>query len=369
VGFEDSLREVAFTFVRFFTFTAHALVFGIPVICLLVLRPVFAGLDDDTWSAGRSRLGARLEGAARAAMIGSIVATVVGIVLQAALIASLTEGDLSSPSFMSVFETTFGQWYLFRFPLVAGLYVLLVGQIARWALARTGSGPMWWAGWIALAAALLSTSSFTGHAAVASPRWAGLLNDFVHLAAGSIWFAGIVLLAVFLPDAWRGRSEPERLAFLAPVVVRFSRVALIAIAVVALTGVVNSLFNVAAFGDLFGSAYGVTLTLKLLLFAGILAMGAVNHFVLRDRMAAAAAGRGTTSAHKTFRRTIAIELIIAVSIMGVTGWLTGQAKTREGVPPPDDGISAYSDTLRTQPPATPSKVAKPRAARMASAPG
>ncbi|MGH2735945.1 MAG: copper resistance D family protein [Actinomycetota bacterium] len=330
MGFEDSLREVAFAFVRFFSFTAHAALFGIPVICLLVLRPVFASLvDDEIWSGGRGRLGLRLEGAVRAAMIGSVVATVVGIVLQAILVATLNEVEVSSSSFGSVFRTSFGQWYVFRFPLLAGLYVLLGGQIARWALARGGAGRMWWIGWIVLAAGLLSTSTFTGHAAVASPRWAGLVNDFVHLAAGSIWFAGIVMLAVFLPDAWRGRTEPERLALLAPVVIRFSQVALISIAIVAATGVLNSLFNVAHFGDLFGAAYGLTLTFKLLLFAGVLAMGAVNHFVLRDRMARAVRGGPATVAHVTFRRTIAIELTIAVAIMGATGWLTGQAKTRQ----------------------------------------
>jgi copper transport protein len=332
VGFEDSLREVAFAFVRFFSFAAHATLFGIPVICLLVLRPVFANLDDDRWSAGRGRLGGRLEGAARAALIGSVVATAIGIVLQAVLVASLNEVELSSSSFGSVFRTSFGQWYLFRLPLLAGLYVLLVGQIARWALARDGAGWMWWAGWIVLAAGLLSTSTFTGHAAVASPRAAGLLNDLVHLAAGSTWFAGIILLAVFLPDAWRGRAEPERLSLLAPVVVRFSQVALISIAIVAVTGVVNSLLNVASFGDLFGSAYGLTLTLKLLLFVGVIAMGAVNHFVLRDRMARAVTGGSPTVAHVTFRRTIAIELTIAVAIMGASGWLTGQAKTRQSGP-------------------------------------
>ena len=329
MGFEDSLRDIAFAFVRLFSFIAHAVVFGIPVICLIVLRPVFAGLADETWSAGRARLALRLEGAARAAMIGSVVATAIGLLLQAVLVASLNEAELSSPSFMSVFSTTFGQWYLFRFPLLAGLYVLLVGQVARWSLAREGAGRAWWAGWILLAGVLLATSTFTGHAAVSSPLWVGLLNDMVHLAAGAIWFAGIVLLAVFLPDAWRGRSEPERLTLLAPIVVRFSLVAIVSIGIVAITGVVNSLLNVARFGDLFDSAYGITLSLKLVFFTGILAMGAVNHFILRDRMQRAVEGRGTTSAHITFRRTIAVELVIALGIMGATGWLTGQAKTRQ----------------------------------------
>lgn len=335
------LRDVAFTLVRFFAFTAHALLLGIPVICLIVLRPAFAGVDGEVWRAARTRVAQRLEGAARAALVASAVASAIGILLQAILIASLDEGNLAGPAFSSVFGTTFGQWYLFRFPLLAGLYVLLAGQIALRALEKQMSRA-WWAGWIALTGVLLSTSTFTGHAAVSEPRAAGIVNDLVHLTAGSIWFSGIVLLAVFLPDAWRGRSEAERVQLLAPIVVRFSFVALVTITIVAITGTLNSFLNVAAFGDLLGSAYGVTLVLKIALFVGILGMGAVNHFVLRERMRKAADVQRSSSAHATFGKTIAVELVIAIAIMGATGLLTGQAKTRQPGMPPSTEVTAGS---------------------------
>ncbi len=335
MGFEDTLREIAFTIVRFFTFSAHAVLFGLPVILLIVLRPAFAPLGDE-WDAGRRRLATRLEGAARAALLTSAVGSVVGLLLQAIIVSSLRETDLTGSAFEAVFGTTFGQWYLLRGPLLAGLYVLLIGQVARWGLHRTRPNGVWWGAWIGLSLVLLATSSFTGHAAVASPRSLGIANDIVHLMAGSVWFTGIVLLAVFLPDGWRGVDERSRLSLLAPTVVRFSLVALTTITVVALTGVLNSFLNVAALDDLVNSNYGRSLSLKLLLFGGILAMGAVNHLVLRHRLIASAATEGRdTRAHATFRKTIAIELVIGLGIMATTGILTGQAKTKnESSAPP-----------------------------------
>src|SRR5687768_201792 len=142
--FEEILRNVAFTCVRFLAFSAHAFLFGAPVVALLVLRPVFARLDPETWSAGRARLSDRLEGVVQSSFIGSGVATAVAIALQATLVAGLNEGDLSSPSFLSVFSTTFGQWHLFRYPLLAGLVVLLSGKVRQWSLLSEGGAARSW---------------------------------------------------------------------------------------------------------------------------------------------------------------------------------------------------------------------------------
>lgn len=342
MGFEDTLREIAFTFVRFFTFSAHAVLFGLPVILLVVLRPAFAGLDE-SWDAGRSRLAARLEGAARAALLTSAVGSVVGLLLQAIIVSSLRETDLTGSAFEAVFGTTFGQWYLLRGPLIAGLYVLLIGQVTRLALDRARANGVWWSAWIGLSLALLATSSFTGHAAVASPRAIGLVNDIVHLMAGSVWFAGIVLLAVFLPDAWRGVDAGGQLRLLVPTVIRFSVVALTTITIVALTGVLNSFLNVAALDDLVDSTYGRSLSLKLLLFGGVLAMGTVNHFVLRARLEDARVTGTGTRAPMTFRKTIAVELVIGLGIMAMTGILTGQPKTRNVSPEPTSQTAVVSE--------------------------
>lgn len=330
--FEELLRNVAYTITRFMAFSAHAFLFGAPAVILLVLRPSFRDAGDDSWAEPRQWVALRLKGLIGSALIASAVATAVAIALQATLVAELDDGELTAPSFVSVFSTTFGLWHLLRYPALAGLIWFVSVKAERWS-ARPIDGPsrVRWAGWFGLALFLLATSSFTGHAAVASPLVVGLINDIVHQGAAAVWFAGIVILAIVLPDAWRGRDDMASLELLAPAVLRFSKVALVSITIVAVTGAINSLLNVAKVSDLWGAPYGLSLALKILLFLGILGLGGVNHLVLRERLRRSTDEGRARSAQRTFRTTIAMELVIAVVIMGTTGWLVGQAKTKQTV--------------------------------------
>ncbi|HEX2296064.1 MAG TPA: CopD family protein [Actinomycetota bacterium] len=338
--FENTLRDVALTLTRFAGFTANALVLGTLGVVVLVLRPTFASLDAQAWARGRARLAERLEGLVHSALVAAAAAAALALVLQTVLTAELQGGEVDSDSFFAVLETSFGPWYAARLPIVAGLLVLLTGKVRQWSLAQRGvdgsvAGPAWWGAWGVLGVVLLATSSFSGHAAVATPRALSLGADVVHLVAGAVWFAGIVLLSVALPDAWLGEDESKRLQVLSPTVRHFSHVAMVAIGVVLVTGVVGSILHVAHPGDLVDTPYGLTLAVKIAFFALILALGAFNHFVIRKRFETALEkSESAGSATRTFRRAIAAELAVGLILMGLTGWLTGQSRTRREVVTP-----------------------------------
>jgi putative copper export protein len=352
MGVLEDLRSVAYALARFTGFASNAFLFGLVPVTLLVLRPSFRGLDGAQWARGRARVAGRLEGFAQAALIASASATAIALLLQALLVAQIRREPLDMASFTSSLETSFGQWYLLRFPLLAGLAVVIVGKIRRALLRGAGDGEAspgrtWWVAWLAFGAALLATSTFSGHASVAEPRAVALLNDLVHLVAGSIWFAGIVILAVVLPDGWAGKGR-ARLDLLAPAVLRFSKVAIVAIAIVGATGTVNSLLDVGAFNDLVDTAYGRIVASKIALFLIVLVLGGVNHFFLRARLERARADGSSSTAPSLFRRTIAAELVVALGLMGLSGVLVGQARTKDevvGTPPgpgPDAGARSSS---------------------------
>jgi putative copper export protein len=331
--FEEALRNVAFALVRSGAFMANGFLFGLPLVLLLVLRPALVG-QDESIAPARRRLSLRLEGLVQAALWASVTASALTIVLQAALISELRKGGFGSDSITAVFDSSFGRWYLLRLPLLAGLAVLLVGKVRNLSLAGAAGdetnppGRVWWTAWIVLALGLLSTSSFSGHASVSTPLAAALLNDVVHLASGALWFSGIVVLAALIPQAWRTLEPDRRVPFLTPVVVRFSTVALVAIGGVALTGTFNSLFNVEALEDLIGSGYGRLLSVKILMFLGVVALGALNHFYVRKRLERAVAHASPSSIHRVFRKLVAVELFLALVIMGLTGLIAGSARTR-----------------------------------------
>ena len=331
---QETFQSIAFSVTRFTSFTAHAVIIGVVPICILVLRPAFASLDPEAWRETRTRLARRLEDLIQASLVASATATVIGILLQLAILAG-GEGDISADSLASLASTPFGRAYLFRLPLLAGLTVLLLNRVSQSSLAGLGDftkAPKagWWGAWVALGTLLLATSSFSGHAAVGQPRVLSIGNDIVHLLSGAVWFSGIIVLATLVPYAWRKTEGSDRYQLLTPLVVRFSKVALISITVVAITGVVNSFLDVERLRDLVSSGYGITLTAKLVLFVGILLLGGINHRYVRTRLERR--DRVGPVTH-LFRRLIVVELAIGLAIMGATGILTGMQKTRDSAVP------------------------------------
>jgi putative copper export protein len=111
-----------------------------------------------------------------------------------------------------------------------------------------------------LAAVLLA---FAGHATRAQPQLAGIAVDAVHVLSAGMWAGGIVAMAtVKPPGGWResdGRALLER----------FSRVAPLAFAITALTGVLRATEELSAVSDLWATSYGIVLDLKAV---GILVM-------------------------------------------------------------------------------------------------
>lgn len=339
--FEDALLNIAFAIVRTGAFMANGFLLGLPVVLLTVLRPSLKQDPGELPTSARRQLGERLEGLVQASLWASAIGGLIAIVLQAIVAADLGGGGFGSDSIMDVLDSSFGKWYLLRLPILAALGILLVGKVRRLGLNDEAPDPrpMWWSTWVVLAVGLVATSSFSGHASVSSPLGLALLNDIVHLASGSVWFGGVVVLAVVVPDVRRSLDGAQRTLFLAPLVVRFSSVALIAIGLAAVTGTFNSLFNLEAPSDLVDTGYGGLLAAKILVFLAVIALGAVNHFYVRRRLQQAAAERSPDTVNRVFKRTIAAELALALLIFGITGVLVGSARSRPSAGAPAVEIS------------------------------
>ena len=117
---------------------------------------------------------------------------------------------------------------------------------------------------LVLAALMLPLSS---HAAAVQPTAAGAeLNDAVHVLSAAMWAGGVIALASLRPPGgWRA---PEALVLLE----RFGRVAVIAFVVTALTGLLSATEHLAAASDLLSTAYGLWLSLKIVLVGCMLGL-------------------------------------------------------------------------------------------------
>lgn len=331
MSFED-IRPAAFVLARLTTFMSHALLFGLVPMLLVVLRPMFATLEDRRWRKARWRIVQRIEQLVRLSLVLAALASVASISLQASVLAELGEGGTLFSSLSSVLKTSFGQWYLLRLALSLALAVILVGRVKRECLRPSSdveSAPQraWWLTWTVLSLMLLVSISLSGHAATNGLFSLRAANDVLHLAASSTWFTGILVLAAVVPLSWRDRGRIGQIQLLTPAIVRFSNLAFLSISVAAITGVINSYLNLGAVNDLTDTPYGRSLFIKLLIFGLVLGLGGLNHYAIRRRLQHAQIEKTSTLAKDAVLISVAFEAAAALAIMAVTAALVGLPKT------------------------------------------
>jgi putative copper resistance protein D len=175
---------------------------------------------------------------------------------------------------------------------------------------------------LATALGLAAAIAWTGHAA-STPGVEGNLHlaaDALHVLAAAAWIGGLVSLVLLL--AVISKIPPMPGAALAQdVAQRFSTLGMLSVAILVLSGTVNSWILVGSVDGLFADEYGRLLILKLIIFAFMLAFAAVNRFWLTPRLAMSSANTGQSEALRQLTRNSAIEIALGLAIFAVVGLL------------------------------------------------
>lgn len=225
------------------------------------------------WVAVASGLGAPTARLRRLAPIASgvfVTAAAASFMFFGAQAVAGSFGDAFSPSV----------WDAIADSRTGGLLKARLGFAAAWCALIAGWArlPVRWRNTIGgvLALATLYTYSAAGHpsALATSAVWIGL--DMVHLAAVAVWLGGLLVLVLSPPTVLAG--EPgQRLAR------RFSRVALVALPLAVVTGVVNALQIGGGLDRLDDTEWGRQLVIKAVLVAVVFVIAAVARLVLLRR--------------------------------------------------------------------------------------
>lgn len=139
---------------------------------------------------------------------------------------------------------------------------------------------------------------FDGHTVTEGPRLVHVALDIVHVTAGGVWFGGVVALVV-VARARRGRSS------MAPLIIRFSSVATVALVAVAVAGAGMTWLIADGLGDLTGTPWGRRLLAKLALVGVAAAVGGYNHFVVVPKLR-----HGDAAAEAIARTTLRTEAVV-----------------------------------------------------------
>lgn len=268
-----------------------------------------------------------------------------------------------------VAQTRTGLWLLIALALLLVLAVLLprIGTALR-----AGRVTLVTVATVALALLLAATPALGGHAAASHPAGPLVALQTVHVAAIGAWLGGLVLLGLLLravgavtddavlvravtdgavtdgvgtdrattanaaTDDAAARRGRLRVALLHG----FGPLAIGAVLLLIVAGVVLSIVQLSALDDLIDSAYGRAILLKVLLTTAAVAVALVQRRRMTPRVAAAVADH----ADRTVRRLIAVEVGLLVAVLAATGALAGY-----GQPGRTSSSASASAPLATSP--------------------
>ena len=188
---------------------------------------------------------------------------------------------------------------------------------------------------------VLATYGGVGHAAAGSQPTLALLSDTTHIAAASVWIGGLAVLAGCLLPSRR----TDELAVALP---RFSRIAMGAVAVLALTGTYQAWREIAPLPALWSTAYGQLLLAKIAGFLVLVGLGNLSRLAVRRRylmpVAHALSTEDADTADRSeedrmlrrMRLSVGLEVAIAAVVLALTAVLVSTAPARATYSKPFD---------------------------------
>jgi len=234
----------------------------------------------------------------RGGLIGGMAATVAAMLVQGPYAAGVSISRILDTGLMrGTAATPFGQALIWRLALYAAVGAL-VWQLPR-AVGELGS-------WLVPAglAGIAVTIAAAGHGAASGLLALGV--DAVHALTAALWIGGLIALVAL------GRAaEPSALH-------RFSRLAMISVLTLIVTGTLNSLRHMETIEQLWRTRYGLTLMIKLTLVAITIAVAAVSRRRLQ---------------HQVPLRSVRLEAALTIGILLITAVLSMTA------PPPKAAAS------------------------------
>jgi putative copper export protein len=191
----------------------------------------------------------------------------------------------------SVLNSTPGRAELLRVAL-ALLTLWAVGLARRSTLA------------LILGSACLIVSGAIGHPAGIAPFWT-IPSKAIHLLSGSAWLGGLLWL---IRSVRRGDVDFPREAR------RVSTIALIAVGLVLLSGVIQIRFFLQTPGDLLHSNYGRLVSLKIIGLLILIGLGAFNRYLVLPAI-------DDSTTRPTLSRTVRQEIVVMVALIIIGGFL------------------------------------------------
>jgi copper resistance protein D len=293
-------------------FAATLSLLGIFVFLAVVAEPVLARAELADATAFRRTL----RHVAWASLAVALMSGALWLVLEARSMSGRSLADVFSQDVIGVVltRTRFGRVFEVRLALLLGpAAILAVGDRLS---GRPGAVVLRW-GAVLFGGAFAAALAWAGHAAAAQGAEGDInaASDVLHLVAASAWLGALLPLALLYA---RASGDAAWLDAARAATRRFSLLGIASVATLLATGIVNSWFLVGGIPGLLGTLYGRLLLVKLLLFAAMVGVAAINRQRLTPQLND---GVAPAAALRRLRRNALIETTLGLGILLVVGAL------------------------------------------------
>jgi putative copper export protein len=217
------------------------------------------------------------------------------------------ERALASNELLPMLTTTLWGW-----AWCAGLIGALL-VLAGWRLSRGGAHVGSALAFVGVAAMIMAPG-LSGHAAVIPLAPLAVAVDALHVAATGVWMGGLFHVAFAGIPAMTRFPDEQRDGAVAALINSFHPVALFCAPLVVVTGLIASWLRLTHLDDLWTTVFGQNLMWKLIMFAFVAIMGAVNWLWMRPQL-------GQRAASRRLRVTLFAELFFATVVLLITAAL------------------------------------------------
>jgi copper transport protein len=254
--------------------------------------------------------GAHSRGARRVVVTGwlfGLLGTVAAIGLEGVWVTERPFADALRWDLLDmVLDVQFGRVWFARTLLWVLAGVVLADLLRRGETAARSTA--WRVGAGAVGLGLLRTNGLVGHALDApQPVWAQVAG-LVHLVGVVVWLGGLaVLLVGVLP-----RRKPEELGVVVP---RYSRLAMVSVALIVVGGLVLAWQVIGSVGAVLTTDHGRLLLVKLAIFAVVLVIAQASRSWVAHRLDFAVVLRGDAATVRPFVYSVAAETTLVVLVL------------------------------------------------------
>jgi copper transport protein len=257
------------------------------------------------------------------AVPAGLLSSAAAIPLQGAVASGTDFWSALDPALLAdVIDTRFGSVAAFRL-LAWLLFLPLIFTIAGGLTVKRPLRQLPVAAAVAGALFLVASPGLAGHAASSEPVWLMLSSDLVHVASMAVWTGTLFALLVVLPRVTRGLDrDADRSRLLTAFLLRFSAIALVLVALIAITGTIQAIVQMGALSELWQTGYGRAVSVKVILFFVLLGFGAANRKkVIPALVRQRERGRSPGAPGARLRRNLRIEAALAAIVLAATAAL------------------------------------------------